>query len=216
VKALSKKPATPNPISSVRGLARMKDGSLAVPSGEKTLYFKPVTLNFSGGLKENIFTRAQTPLEEILKDPTFSHLVSPVNARYSRCLPLKSGIFLGQLKERHDPFYREFLHDYGDEKFGSFRLAEADVADKRGVLMVAVNLSVFTAVNCQDSFGAEINNFFGRISPEDCLLNGDGTRCRINALLSNNRKDAGFYIHKSEYDDERQRVMELMKGDIPC
>ena len=215
VKAPSIKPPTPNPISSVRGIARMKDGSLSVPSGEKTLYFKPVTLNFSGGLKENIFTRAQTPLQEILKNPAFSHLVSPVNARYSRCLPLKSGIFLGQLKERHDPFYREFLHDYGDEKFGSFRLAEADVAEKRGVLMVAVNLSVFAVVNCKDSFGAEINNFFGRISPEDCLLNGESTCCRINALLSINRKDAGIYIHKNEHDDERQRIIELAKGDIP-
>ena len=38
-----------------------------------------------------------------------------------------------------------------------------------------------------------INNRLGRIGPDDCLLSGDPARCRINALLCNNKKEAGLY-----------------------
>jgi hypothetical protein len=82
----------------IGGLTQMKDGSLVVPFKEKTLYFKPVKLNFSGGVREDLFARVQTPLQKILKNPAFSHLSSQVNAKYSCYLPMKSGLFLGQLK----------------------------------------------------------------------------------------------------------------------
>jgi len=50
------------PKSPTGGLTLMKDGSLVVPVGEKTLYFKPIKLQFSGGLRENVFARAHKPL----------------------------------------------------------------------------------------------------------------------------------------------------------
>ena len=99
-----KKPVIQSQKSLSGGLMQLKDGSLIVPFQEKILYFKPVNLNFSGSVREDLFARAQKPLQEILKNPAFSHLLPPVNAKYSRYLPMKSGLFLGQLKERHDPF----------------------------------------------------------------------------------------------------------------
>ncbi len=57
------------PKSPAGGLTLTRDGSLVVPVLEKTLYFKPVKLQFSGGLRENVFARAQRPLDEILKNP---------------------------------------------------------------------------------------------------------------------------------------------------
>jgi hypothetical protein len=193
---------------------QLKDGSLIVPFPEKTLYFKPVKLNFSGGVREDVFTRAQKPLQEILKNPAFSHLLPQVNAQYSRYLSLTSGLFLGQLKERHDPFYREFLNSYGDEKFGTFRLEDSGEADKNGVLIVVVNKGIYHAVNCRDTFRVIINDVFGRISAEDCLLSGDSTRCRMNALLCNNRSASGVSIHTCEKEEERQHITEILKGFI--
>jgi len=194
-----------NPVSQSRkspsgGLMQLKDGSLIVPFQEKTLYFKPVKLNFSGSVREDIFARAQKPLEEILGNPAFSHLLPQVNAKYSRYLSIKSGLFLGQLKERHDPFYREFLNSYGDEKFGTFRLEDSYEADKKGVLIIVVNKGIYHAVNCRDTFRVIINDFFGRISAEDCLLSGDSTRCRINALLCNKKyaQDCALFINTDE------------------
>jgi hypothetical protein len=193
---------------------QLKDGSLIVPFQEKTLYFKPVKLNFSGGVKEDVFTRVQKPLQELLENPAFIHLLPQVNAKYSRYLSMKSGIFFGQLKERHDPFYREFLNSYGDEKFGTFRLEVSHESDKKGVLIVVVNKGIYHAVNCQDTFRVIINDVFGRISAEDCLLSGDSTRCRMNALLCNNRSVSGISIHTCEQEEERQHITEILKGFI--
>ena len=197
------------------GLMQMKDGSLVVPFKEKILYFKAVKLNFSGPVREDLFTRAQTPLQELLKNPVFSHLLTPVNAKYSRYLPLQSGLFLGQLKERHDPFYREFLNIYGDEKFGTFRLEESNEGSRKGVLLVVVKKAVYHVVNCPDTFRVTVNDMFGRISSDDCLLSGDSTRCRINAVLCNNRNDAGIYIHPVEKEDERTDISEILKRVFP-
>jgi hypothetical protein len=217
-KALSypreKKPAGPLQKFPPGGLTQMKDGSLVVPFKEKTLFFKPVKLNFSGGVKEDLFARVKTPLEEMLKNPAFSHLLSPVNAKYSRYLPMKSGLFFGQLKERHDPFYREFLNSYGDEKYCTFRMEESNDGNKKGVLIIVVNRGMYHAVNCPDTFRVMINDTFGRISSDDCLLCGDDARCRINALLCTSRNDAGMYIHPVEKEDERTWVTELLKGFI--
>jgi hypothetical protein len=196
------------------GLMHLKDGSLAVPYGEKTLYFKPVKLQFSGGMRENVFARSQRLLSEILETPAYSHLVSAVQARYYRYLPMKSGLFLGQLKERHDPFYREFLNTFGDEKFCTFRLEGSPEGDKKGVLIVVVKNEIYHAVNCPDSFRAIINDTFGRISPEDCFLTGDSARCRINALIGNNRKDAGICLHPCEREEDRIHIAEILNGGI--
>ena len=196
------------------GLTHMKDGSLMVPCGEKTRYFKPVKLHFFGSLKENVFARAQKPLREILQNPVFSHLISPVHARYSRYLPLKSGLFLNQLKERHDPFYREFLNNHGDEKFCSFRLEGLPDLDKKGVLIVLYNRELYHVVNCSGSIRVFINDTIGRISPEECFLSGSSTACRINALLSNSRKDTGIYSYTCEPEEERINITEILQGGI--
>jgi len=210
----TEKPVSQSQKSPSGGLMQLKDGSLIVPFQEKTLYFKPVKLNFSGGLREDVFARAQKPLQDLLETPAFSLLLPQVNAKYSRYLSMKSGLFLGQLKERHDPFYREFLNSYGDEKYGTFRLEDSHEADKKGVLIVVVNKGIYHAVNCRDTFRGIINDLFGRISAEDCLLSGDSTRCRINALLCNNRNTAGIYIQTCEKEDERIHITEILKGFI--
>ncbi len=214
VQVPAKNPERPPAKSLSGGLTLMKDGTLVVPVGEKTLYFKPVKLQFSTGLRDNVFARALKPLDEILKNPLYNHLVPVVNARYSRCLPMKSGLFLGQLKERHDPFYRDFLNPYGDEKFCTFRLDGTHERDKKGVLIVVVNREIYHAVNCSGSFGEMINDTYGRILPEDCFLGGDGTRCRINALIGNNRKETGIYIHHSEREEDRISITEILTRGI--
>jgi len=193
---------------------QLKDGSLIIPFQEKTLYFKPVKLNFSGGVKEDVYTRVQKPLKELLENPAFSHLVPQVNAHYSRYLSMKSGLFFGQLKERHDPFYREFLNSFGDEKYGTFRLQDSGEADKKGVLIVVFNQGIYHTVNCPDSFRIVINDVFGRISPEDCLLSGDSTRCRMNALLCNTRSASGISVHQCQEEEDRQHITEILKGYI--
>ncbi len=207
-------PASPSPVKKAPPpvlphpavtLTPAKDGSLALPLLGKILYFRPVALRFAGGLREDTFARVQTSLEELLREPAYEHLRSPVNARYSRYLPLKAGLFLSQLRERHDPFYREFLHRYGDEKFGMFRAEESKDTERKGVLIVVVNSGLYLAADSPGPLGSAINHY-GRIGPEDCLLSGDPVRCRINALLSAFRKEAGVFVHVVENAEERHAI----------
>jgi hypothetical protein len=200
------------PVFPLGNLSLIKDGSLVVPIEGKILYFKPVPLTFYGSLRDGVFSRIQTTVSEVLEDPAFSHLRDLVNAKYSQYLPLNAGLFLGQLRERHDPFYREFLHPYGDEKFGSFRAAESNDMARSGVLLVVVNRGIYSALTCPDSFRETINGTFGRITPEHCFLNGDEVRCRINAVLSNNRNEAGLFVYASNSADEQDRISGFLNG----
>jgi hypothetical protein len=185
-----------------------------VPAGEKTLYFKLVKLKFSGGVRENIFSRVQKPLEETIKNPVFNHLLPAINTRYSRYLTLKTGLFLSQLKERHDSFYREFLNIYGDETYGAFRCEDSGEGDRKGVLVVIAGGGIYAVFCCPDTIRCMINDTFGRISAEECLLSGDSIRCRINALLCNNRKDAGMYIYTSGNEEDHIRITNDLKKTI--
>jgi len=209
-----KKPAAPALPAAAVTLSPLKDGSLAVPILKKTLYFRPVPLRFAGSVREDTFFRVQRTLEELLSQPVFEHLRSPVHAKYSRYLPLKAGLFLQQLKERHDPFYRRFLNLSGDEKYGTFRAEDVSETEKKGILVVVVSHGLYHAINSPDPLRTTINNRFGRIGPDDCLLSGDPVRCRINALLCTHKKEAGLYIYPEENEDGRLAIADAIDSLI--
>jgi hypothetical protein len=208
----AKKPDSPALPAATMMLSPLKDGSLGMPILGKTLYFRPIPLRFTGSVREDAFARVQKTLEEVLGQQEYEHLRSPVNAKYSRYLPMKTGLFLGHLKERHDPFYREFLNPFGDENYGTFRAEDSKETEKKGVLIVVVNRGLYHVINSPDPLRITINNQLGRIGPDDCLLSGDPARCRINALLCNNKKEAGLYWYPGEKEDERLSVAHAIDG----
>jgi hypothetical protein len=213
---LRKPAATPSPLPAASvTFASMKDGSLAVPVPGKTIYFRPLHLKFAGGVKGDAFSRVQKTLEDLLSQPAFEHLRSPVNAKYSRYLSLKAGLFLSQLKERHDPFYREFLNPYGDEKYGTILAESSGESEKKGVLIVVVNRGLYHVADSPGPVRTTINLQFSRVGSEECLLTGDADRCRVNALLCNNQKEAGLYVYATEKDEERQSIFTAVQGLLP-
>jgi hypothetical protein len=111
--------AMPAPVSG--SLVVTKDGSLSVPVSGMTLYFRPVPLRFFGSVKGGAFTRMQSTLAELVSDPAFLSLRDRITAKYANYLPLKAGLFMQHLVERHDSFYTQFLNPFGDEKYGTFR-----------------------------------------------------------------------------------------------
>jgi hypothetical protein len=208
--AAVRKPAAPLAPAAVT-LSALKDGSLAVPVMGKTLYFRPVPLKFAGSVKGDAFTRVQKSLAELLEQPAFSHLKAPVDAKYSRYLSLKAGLFLSQLKERHDAFYREFLNAYGDEKYGTVMAEDSGEAEKPGVLIVVVNRGLYHVADSPAPVRTTLNTLYGRIGPEDCLLTGDPSRCRVNALLCGHRKEAGLFVHSAEKAEDRRVLIEALQ-----
>jgi hypothetical protein len=211
---VTKKPAVLTLPAAAITLSSLKDGSLGLPLSGKTLYFHPVTLRYVGGVREEVFARVQKTLAELMELPAFEHLRSRVNLKYSRYLPMKTGFFLGQLKERHDPFYREFLNPFGDEKYGTFRAEDSRKTEKKGILIAVVNRGLYHAFNSSDALCRTINTLIGRIGPDDCLLSGDPARCMMNTLLCTSKKEAGLYIHPVEQGEERLAIIRAIDDII--
>lgn len=208
-----KQPPAPLPVARVT-LTAMKDGTLVVPVLGKTIYFRPVSLKVVGSVKGDAFFRVQRTLGELLELPAFEHLKDPVNAKYSRYLPLKAGLFLSQLKERHDPFYREFLNESGDERYGTIMPGNSGEMGKRGVLIVSVNRGLYHVLDSADPVSMTITSRFARVGPDDCLLSGDPERCRVNALLCTSRDTAGLYVWPAEKEAERREVIAAISALI--
>jgi len=195
----------------------LKDGSIAVHCDQRTLYFKPMKLVVAGTVKSGSFSGFQKLLNDVLETPSYQHLKDEVIARYPHYLSLRIGLFLWERKEKHDPFYRAFFNPYGDEKFGTFRMKDCDDAAKKGVFLVISGGVIIHCGCCNDNFGKLVSDYLGRISSQDGYLDGDSTRCRINALLAAKKPDTGIYIHAIEKDEERVQVAEtlgVLKDDL--
>lgn len=214
VRPAEKKQENPAIPPAAHPLDLRNDGSLAVPVRHRILYFRPVPLRFAAGIRRDVFSRVQKTLSELLAMDAFSHLRSPVNAGYSRYLPLRAGLFLSQLKERYDPFYRGFLNPWGDEPFGTFRVNDARGMESGGILIVAVNRELYHVIDSADPLHTTVNNRFGRVGPEDCLLSGDAVRCRINSLLCSHKKESGMYMLPVGNADERLSVLHAIGNPV--
>ncbi|MEI8330133.1 MAG: hypothetical protein WCF90_00490 [Methanomicrobiales archaeon] len=194
-------------------LTPMRDGSLGVPIQDKILYFKPVRLIFAGGLKEDVFEKEQRFLKDALSTPAYSALKAKTEEKYANYLPLRLGLFCWERKEKHDPFYREFLNPWGDEKFGTFMVEDSDLSGRNGVYLVVADGKACHAGYSSESFKKTLTAEFSRITAGDCYLDRDGTRCRINALLCQQKKTATVYLHAVDKEEERVRITEaLMSG----
>ncbi|MEI7855895.1 MAG: hypothetical protein WCH85_00140 [Methanomicrobiales archaeon] len=196
-------------------LITMRDGSLGVPVNDKILYFKPVKLIFSGGLKEDVFEKEQKILKDIISTPAYAHLKAKTEEKYANYLPLRLGLFCWERKEKHDPFYREFLNPWGDEKFGTFMVEDTDLSGKKGVYIVVTEGKACHAGYSHETFKKTLSQEFSRITAGDCYLDRDGTRCRINALLCLQKKIATVYLHAVDNEEERVRIVDALMSRSP-
>ncbi|MEI7650025.1 MAG: hypothetical protein WCJ47_10010, partial [Methanomicrobiales archaeon] len=197
-------------------LQPMKDGSLGVPVLDKILYFKPVRLIFSGGLKEDVFEKEQKLLKDVINTPAYSHLKAKTEEKYANYLPLRLGLFLWERKEKHDPFYREFLNPWGDEKYGTFMVEDSALSGRKGVYLVVAEGKACHAGSSPESFKKTLTAEFSRITAGDCYLDRDGTRCRINALLCMQKKTATVYLHAVDNEEERARIVDALMNSPPA
>jgi hypothetical protein len=207
---------TPSVVLKTGALLSMKDGSLGVPVLEKILYFKPVRLIFSGGLKENIFEKEQKFLKDVISTPAYSHLKGRVEEKYANYLTLRLGLFLWERKEKHDPFYREFLNPWGDEKYGMFMVEDSALSRSKGVYLIVADQKACHAGCSHGSFKKTLTDEFSRITSADCFLHSDGTRCRINALLCMQKKTAAVYLHAIDNEEEQVRIVDELMNNPPA
>jgi hypothetical protein len=181
-------------------------GRLAIPVGDRTLYFTMLTLQYRQRGIHDLFSRNKTPLRTVIRLPSCLHLAKAVHNDYAHYLDVPVGFFLSELKGRKDTFYREFLNIHGDETFCRFRTDTGGIAAERGVFVVAVGQEIRATGPCRTAFSSMVNDELGWLSPDTCYRHGDPVRCRINALLCSHRKTGGIYIHPVGDDDEIAQI----------
>ena len=193
------KPALP-----VEGVAvpfsTLRDGSLVVSGTTKTLYFRPITLRFLRGIRQDLFCHAEQTLQQALESPAYAGIKPLLVQEYARYLPLRLGQVTEELRKKNDPRYRQLLNRYGDREFSSFAMDDAGLGQKKGILLVFLQGKLCHVSACHTSFSELIDHTFGTITPDRCYLDGDELSCRINSLVTAFRHEHVFWIH--EIDDD--------------
>jgi hypothetical protein len=195
---------------STGSFAKMKDGSIAVPFGEKTLFFQPVNLRFGRIIQEALFSKRNRTLADLVTLREYSNLKQRIEQQYYRYLPVMAGSFLAELKQLDDPLVREFLHSYGDEEYCSFRMADDEHTGQKGVIVMLVEGKVKYIGKCHSSFGTLINDELGRIIPDMCYRDGNETACKVNSLICADRDSFALFIHAMTDD----RAIEGLVSDL--
>jgi hypothetical protein len=180
--------------------------SLAVPVGSRTHYFTTLTLHYQRRGIHDLYSRNTVSLQEIIRLPAYRSLAPVIHDQYSNYLGTPVGFFLLELKERKDMFYREFLHEYGDQVFCSFRTDDDGIAKQNGVFVVAVNGEVRATGASLNTFCRTVNEELGWLPPEMCYHAGDPFPCHINALLCRHKNDGGIFVHPVKDEDEVHRI----------
>lgn len=183
----------------------------------KTLLFTKTPLTFS--LVESAAPvwaqKNNKSVRQTLEHPKYAKL-SASCARYSPDFDKPLGVFLLELKERGDEFYKRFLNPNGDAEFTAFRLADAAVARKRGLYLYLVNDEIVYIGRCLDSFGQRINQGYGKIHPKNCFIDGQSTNCRLNALVSQSQGEVFLFVCDLESADEISKLeIELIRVHLP-
>jgi len=174
---------------------KLKDGSISVPYGEKTLFFRHVQLQFGRSIQVALFTRSTPTLADIVSSPPYSDIRPAIERAYDPYLPVPVGVFLAEQKKRGEQLYHAFLNSYGDEEYCTFRIDEDEYAPQKGVILILAKGKVGYVGSCHTAFGTLMNDELGRIIPDMCYRDGNETACRINSLICSSRDSVGIYLH---------------------
>lgn len=196
---------------------KLKDGTITVQYKAKTLYFKPVPLQFVTGNKGEVFAKSARIVSDVLDIPVFSSLKPEVGQKYAKNLLLPLGRFVAELRQRSDSLYRHFLNRFGEEEFSTFRVQEEAAGRSRGVMLIVVQGRLCYITACHAPLSTLIDDRFGRITPDMCFIDGDETACRMNALISGYRSTSAVYLHALTDDAVMDEYAEsLAKTLVPA
>jgi hypothetical protein len=157
--------------------------------------FIETKLHFYGKVYTNVFeNKNNKTLQETIKHRRYSRLKNDVSAKYSQYLDMKIGTFLRCLKEIKDPFYKNFLNEYGDSYYSSFKIVEDNISRSKGIYLYCVNDVIKYVGKSTDSFVKRINNGYGKIHPKNAFIDGQATNCHINSLITSCKDDVSLFL----------------------
>jgi hypothetical protein len=160
--------------------------------GGKSYTFKETKLYFERRNYSNIFAEKNNKtVAETIREEKYRHLEAEVRNHYSDSLNEQLGLFLKQLKDKGDIFYKRFLNKYGDSTYSRFYISDTSLLAKKGLYIYCVKDDLKYIGRSKDPYEQRINNGYGKIHPKNCYLDGQSTNCHLNSLITKYKE----YIH---------------------
>ena len=168
--------------------------------------FDAVRLVFeTGTYSEKFGEKNNKTVLETLQHRRYAKLRDETEKNYpANVLDEPLGSFLLRLKQSGDDFYRRFLNRDGDEEYSIFRTADKGVIDKRGIYAYKIKNELKYIGRCRDSMQKRVNQGYGKIHPKNCYIDGQATNCRLNALITAERKSVSLWFCALDLDKINQ------------
>jgi hypothetical protein len=131
-------------------------------------------------------------------------IADSLKQKYNSYLHLPLGQFLIQLKNEGNLDYKLFLNKYGDNLFCNFSISNYE--NDKGIYCYIVNDEIVYVGRSKKPFGKRFKDY-GRITPYNCLIDGQATNCNINSKVNQIQTlEIGFYIMNSSTDKEIEKL----------
>lgn len=174
--------------------------------------FKEIELSISNRNQENIFRKntkrtLSYVLHKALNQPTnrLNKIASAHIEKYSRYLDFTLGEFLYTLKENNNLDYLSYLNGYGDKLFCDFKLVST-MSNSKGLYCYIVDQKIQYIGRSKKTFGERIKEY-GKITPYNCLIDGQNTNCKINSIINDNSYvKIGLFEMNNSSDSEIEKL----------
>jgi hypothetical protein len=156
---------------------------------------------------ENIFLKNKKTLKYFLekaandKKNRLHKIAGQQLEKYSSYLNLNIGEFLFNLKSVNNLDYKLYLNKYGDEKFCRYKI-EGFLNDK-GIYCYVVDNEIKYIGRSKKTFKERFNEY-GKITPYNCLIDGQSTNCRVNAKINSLKNEIYVGIFKMTNSSNEQ------------
>ncbi len=174
--------------------------------GQMKLNFEVTKVNFQERNIENVFKfnkktlgyslyKAKEDKNNRLHKYAEEHLIN-----YSEFIDMKLGRFLFCLKERGCEDYKLYLNKYGDSKFCIYSIDEFQ--NDKGIYCYIVNNEIKYIGRSKKTFKERFREY-GKITPYNCLIDGQSTNCRINSKINKlDSVEVGIYKMTNSSNEE--------------
>jgi hypothetical protein len=161
---------------------------------------------FEGNKKRSLISR----LNKAIKDPKdrLHKIASQLELKYQVDHNMKLGEFLVKLKSESNQDYKLFLNKYGDLQFCEYSISR--FKEDKGIYCYISNDLIVYIGRSKKTFIERFKDY-GKITPYNCLIDGQATNCNINAkvnLLEN--VSVGIYSMKDASDIEIDNLEKLI------
>ena len=164
----------------------------------KTIEFKTVQIEINNRNQVNIFQGNSRTLfyklnKAILKTDDRLHNIAKTHMlKYKLYLDMTFGDFLLKLKKEDNNDYKLYLNKYGDGKFCNYKIT--NYHHDKGIYCYIIEDEIVYIGRSKKTFNERFKDY-GKITPYNCLINGQATNCNINSKVNElNSITVGFYL----------------------